>query len=135
MIVLCSAATRRRLRDGAVLTAVLLLPGCSGLDRPEVEHVAAAFATGDPPARCALLAPATLATVEETEPGGCSAAVAQLPRSSGQVRTTSVWGDEAQVQLTDDTLFLTRTGNGWKVVAAGCRPHGDAPYECQVEGP
>jgi hypothetical protein len=48
---------------------------------------------------------------------------------------SSVWGDEAQVRLSDDTLFLTHTSAGWKVVAAGCTPNGDLPYECRLEGP
>jgi hypothetical protein len=39
------------------------------------------------------------------------------------------------VQLTDDTLFLTRTSHGWKVMAAACRPQAEQqPYDCQVEG-
>ncbi len=33
-------------------------------------------------------------------------------------------GDNAQVRLTSDTLFLTRTDAGWKVAAAGCVPAG-----------
>jgi hypothetical protein len=47
----------------------------------------------------------------------------------------AVWGEEAQARLTDDTLFLTRTAEGWLVTAAACRSQGaDLPYECQVEG-
>jgi hypothetical protein len=125
----------RCLLCGAALTATALLAACSGLEQPEVEHVATAFATGDPSARCALLAPATAAAEAAADPGGCTAALGRLARSSGQVTGVSIWGDEAQVHLSDDTLFLTRTGNGWKVAAAGCRPNGDAPYECRVEGP
>jgi hypothetical protein len=135
MIMLCPVAMRGPPLFGAALAAVLLLAGCSGLDRPDVERVAVTFAAGDPSARCALLAPATVAVVETSEPGGCAAAVRQLPPSRGQVRAVSVWGDQAQVQLADDTLFLTRTGGSWKVVAAGCKPSGDAPYKCQVEAP
>jgi hypothetical protein len=115
--------------------AAVLLVGCSGLEQPEVEHVATAFATGDPQARCALLTPATAAAVAAADPGGCTAALGRLARSSGQVTGVSVWGGEAQVRLTDDTLFLTRTENGWKVAAAGCRPNTERPYECRVEGP
>jgi hypothetical protein len=44
-----------------------------------------------------------------------------------------VWGDNAQVRLTGDTLFLTRTDAGWKVAAAGCVPQGEAPYLCRLE--
>jgi hypothetical protein len=113
----------------------VLLAGCAGLDRPAVERVASAFATGDAWARCELLAPATRSTLETSGSTGCTEAVGQLPPSGGEVRSASIWGDEAQVQLADDTLFLTRTSTGWKVVAAGCTADGDAPYKCRVVGP
>jgi hypothetical protein len=113
--------------------AVAMLAGCAATERPDVERVASDFVTGDPSARCALLAPATLAAVERDGP--CVAAVGTPAPSGGQVLQTSVWGDEAQVRLSGDTLFLTRTGGGWKVTAAGCTPNGDLPYDCRVEGP
>jgi hypothetical protein len=113
--------------------AVAMLAGCASTERPDVERVAADYATGAPAVRCGLLAPATLAAVERTGP--CVAAVGRPAPSGGPVLQTSVWGDEAQVRLAGDTLFLTRTGAGWKVTAAGCRPNGDLPYECRVEGP
>jgi len=112
---------------------VAMLAGCAATERPDVERVATDFATGDPTARCALLAPATLAAAERDGP--CVAAVGTSLSSGGQVLQTSVWGDEAQVRLAGDTLFLTRTGGGWKVVAAGCTPNGDLPYACRLEGP
>ncbi len=59
----------------------------------------------------------------------------RLAPPGGQVQQTEVWGDEAQVRMTGDTLFLTRTGAGWKVIAAGCTSGGDLPYQCRVEGP
>ena len=114
---------------------VLLLAGCAGMQRPEVERVAADFATGDPATRCALLAPAALAALENDEATACTEAVADLVPRGGDVQQVEVWGDEAQVRTADDTLFLTRTGAGWKVIAAGCTPAGDAPYNCRLEGP
>jgi hypothetical protein len=50
------------------------------------------------------------------------------------VESVEVWGRDAQVRLGGDTVFLTETDAGWRVTAA-CRPRGEAPYECQVEGP
>ena len=45
-----------------------------------------------------------------------------------------MWGEEAQVRLSDDTLFLTRTADGWRVSAAACTAQGaELPYECQLE--
>jgi hypothetical protein len=115
---------------GATIT---MLAGCAAAERPDVERVATDFATGDPTARCALLAPATVAALEREGP--CVAMVGRSAPSGGQVLQTEVWGDEAQVRLSGDTLFLTRTGVDWKVVAAGCTPNGDLPYVCRMEGP
>jgi hypothetical protein len=115
--------------------AVAVLVGCAGMERPEVERVATDFATGTPAVRCALLAPAALAALESDESAPCTATVGRLAPPGGQVQQTEVWGDEAQVRMTGDTLFLTRTGAGWKVIAAGCTSNGDLPYQCRVEGP
>ena len=112
-----------------------LLAGCAGLQQPEVEQVAARFASGNPAVRCALLASATLAAVERSASAGCVQVLGGLAPSGGHLLGTVVWGDEAQVQMSDDTLFLTRTDGGWKVTAAGCTPTADAPYVCRVEGP
>jgi hypothetical protein len=113
--------------------AVAMLAGCAATERPDVERVATDFASGDPAVRCAVLAPAALASLERDGP--CTATVGESAPSGGQVLQTSVWGDEAQVRLSRDTLFLTRTGAGWRVVAAGCTPNGDLPYVCRLEGP
>jgi hypothetical protein len=115
--------------------AAALLAGCAGMERPDVERVATDFATGAPGVRCALLAPAALAALESDESAPCTATVGRLAPPGGQVQQTEVWGDEAQVRMTGDTLFLTHTGAGWKVIAAGCTPNADLPYECRLEGP
>jgi hypothetical protein len=116
-------------------TAAAFLTGCAGLQQPEVEQVATTFANGDPPTRCKLLAPATLSAIEVEEASACGTSVGALAPPGGRVVHTEVWGDAAQVRLTDDTLFLIRTGAGWRVAAAGCTPNGSAPYHCRVEGP
>ncbi len=46
-----------------------------------------------------------------------------------------IWGGEAQVRLSGDTVFLTETSAGWRVVAAACEAQLEAPYDCEVEGP
>jgi hypothetical protein len=117
--------------------AIVLLSGCSDMQRPEVEHVATTFddASGDPGARCNLLAPATLAALEKHQSAPCAEAIQELPLNGGAVSAVEIWGGGAQVRLSGDTLFLTETTAGWRVVAAGCTAHGDAPYDCEVEGP
>jgi hypothetical protein len=89
--------------------------------------------SSDPEARCDLLTPASLASFEQSEAAPCAEAINQLPLDSGSVRSVEIWGGEAQVRLTGDTLFLTETHSGWRVTAAGCRMHADAPYDCEVE--
>ena len=89
----------------------------------------------DPATRCDLLAPATLAGLEERESASCTEAIGQLPLQGGDVESVQIWGSDAQVRLSEDTLFLTETRAGWRVTAAACRSQGEAPYECEVEGP
>jgi hypothetical protein len=112
-----------------------LLAGCSSASQPEVEKVAAAFEnpSGNPQSRCDLLAPTTLESVEQDSP--CTDALSQLPFQGGDVSAVQVWGGGAQAKVGSDTVFLTQTDKGWKVTAALCRPRGEAPYDCQVEGP
>jgi hypothetical protein len=114
--------------------AAVALAGCAAVEQPDVEQVVVAFAAGDPAARCALLAPATLAALERSTSTGCAQAVADVA-TGGTVLHTAVWGDAAQVRTAEDTVFLTRTGGGWKISAAGCTRTGDAPYGCEVDGP
>ncbi|SNY50219.1 hypothetical protein SAMN05421748_110260 [Paractinoplanes atraurantiacus] len=92
-----------------------------------------AVEAGDGDAACAALAPETAKSVAEDEP--CPEAILDksLPRP-GQVVETSVYGQWAQVKLTDDTIFLAAFPEGWRVVAAGCTPQASRPYDCSVEG-
>ena len=118
----------------AVVTAMLVLSGCGGLSDGDVRRVAEDFAAGGAGERCELLAPSTHAAVL-AEASSCEEALEQAELGSGEVTEVAVWGEEAQAKLSDDTLFLTRTSSGWRVMAAACRPQGaDKPYECQVEG-
>ena len=122
----------------AVAGACLVLTGCSSAQQPEVEQVATAFADpgADPGTRCDLLAPATLKAFEQDEEASCSEAIQQLPLGGGgEIQSVEIWGGDAQVRMSGDTLFLTQTRAGWRISAAACEPRGEAPYECGVEGP
>jgi hypothetical protein len=107
---------------------------CTNADAPEVRDVAASFAGADPAGRCQLLSAATRTALEKDESAPCPAALAGLPVGSGEVRSVEVWGQDALVHLSDDSLFLTRGPQGWQVSAAACEPDGEGPYVCQVEG-
>jgi hypothetical protein len=108
--------------------------GCANAQEPDVRDTAVAFAAAGPEGRCELFAPATVAALTVEEGSSCADAVGQVPAGAGRVLAVEVWGEEAQVRLSDDTLFLTRTDAGWRVSAAACRPAGDRPYRCALEG-
>ena len=118
---------------------MILLAGCADRQRPAVEQTATAFlaavGAGDTRAGCALLAPATRDLLEYRDAQTCVAALTHLPLPTGSVLDATEWGGTAQVHTTTDTLFLTRTSQGWRIAAAGCQSRGDAPYACKVEGP
>ena len=130
-------STHRSLTALALAAAAsLTLSGCGDVSSDEVASTAGAFAGAedDPSARCQLLSEQTLSALVESEGSSCEDALQDMPVGSGEVVSTEVWGEEAQVKLSDDTLFLTRTVDGWRVTAAACRSQGsDQPYECQVE--
>jgi len=117
---------------GAVLAAVSLA-GCANVAEPAAREAATSFAAGDDAARCALLAGSTVTSLVREEGESCAAALAQVPLGSGDVVSVEVWGSDALVHLTDDTLFLTEEDGGWRVSAASCQPDGQAPYVCQLE--
>jgi hypothetical protein len=126
-------------RAGALLATgalAVLVSGCSSAERPEVERVATAFEdpSGDPQARCDLLLPTTLEQLEEEAAAPCAEAIGDLPLEGGEVTDVEVWGGDAQVRTTGDTVFLSRTSSGWRVAAAVCSPQLEGPYDCEVEG-
>jgi hypothetical protein len=73
--------------------------------------------------------------LEDGAPGSCADELLQLviPGAS-EVTESKAYGSNAQVQMDQDTVFLTRSGDTWKVIAAGCTPQGERPYDCEVEG-
>ncbi|MGX6603051.1 hypothetical protein ACWKSP_13060 [Micromonosporaceae bacterium Da 78-11] len=123
----------------ALTGALVLLAGCSSAgDRAGAADAVAlrlltAVADQDGAAACATLAPDTEKDVAEDEPCATAILDEDLPRP-GTIEQTSVYGQWAQVKLTDDTVFLAVFPGGWRVVAAGCTPQGDKPYDCTVQG-
>ncbi|WP_063607365.1 hypothetical protein [Streptomyces katrae] len=131
-------AARAALCAGAVGS---LLAGCGAsaarVDgaRAAGERFERALASGNHEAACRLVAPETLAQLEQDEGKACAEALGteQLP-TAGAVRQTEVYGRQAQLSLEGDTLFLSQFSGGWKVVAAGCTPQGEQPYQCVLKG-
>lgn len=124
---------RRAVVALALTGAAVSLAGCASASQPEVEKVATVFSNPgvDAQSRCALLAPATRESLEQSAP--CTDAIGQLPFQGGDVRSVQIWGGGAQAKVGGDTVFLTRTDAGWKVTAALCQPRGNAPYRCEVQ--
>ena len=103
--------------------------------RAAVQDFAAALAARDGERVCDVLAEDTAAEVESTTDTTCAAGVLDehVPEP-GPVEDVELWGAQAQVKAANDTLFLSRFADGWKVVAAGCTPQPGRPYDCEVAG-
>ena len=132
---------RASLQPVLVAAAILLLAGCSGQGNAEVRNAEAAAlsfnhsAGGAAAAACALLAPQTLQELEDDQGPCASSLPEQLKPSAGAVTSAAVYGKDAIVHLSSDTVFLARFQAGWRVTAAGCsRPQVGRPYDCTVKG-
>lgn len=126
---------RFRVVPMVVSALVAGLVGCASADGEPAERAAARFYAAvrahDGERTCALLTPEA---AESLRTGGhtCAETVADLDLPGGRIRDAEVWGDEARVRLTGDTVFLHRFPRGWLVRGAGCRSRGDLPYKCEV---
>ena len=123
------------------MVLLLVLTGCAGVgDRGDAAAAVAlrmltAVQNDDGTAACGALAPDTLAELEESAGQSCAEAILDedLPQP-GEVEQSRVYGQWAQVRLTGDTVFLGVFPGGWRVVAAGCTPRGERPYDCDLQG-
>lgn len=125
----------------SLAVSILLLSGCAGPGAAAAAAVATRFvheASTDPAAACRLLAPATLSELEQSEEKRCAQALPGLGIDPARrVMRTQAFGADAQVALRNQTVFLSRFDQGWRVVAAGCTGGGsdqDIPYECPLKG-
>jgi hypothetical protein len=124
-----------------VLVAAVATAGCGGPGGREDAASAVAVrlldavGRGDGASACAVLAPQTLADLERSADRPCADAVLDedLP-GPGRVTGSDVYGQWAKVRLDDDTVFLAVFRDGWFVVAAGCQPQADRPYDCALQG-
>ena len=137
---------RRRGRSAtvsvAVATVLMVLAGagCGAARAPDVRGTATQFlravSDSDGSAACTLLAPRTKAELERSAQAPCEDAVLDqdIP-AGGRVSQTQVWGDQAQVRIGSDTVFLAEFPDGWKVVAAACTLRDKTqPYDCRLKG-
>ncbi|HEX4816149.1 MAG TPA: hypothetical protein VFV66_25675 [Nonomuraea sp.] len=118
------------------LAALAAVSGCAvdtASPARAAERFHAALAAHREEAACGMLSRKTAEKLPD--PGqSCAGALRELRLGPGGTATAvTVWGEEAQVRLAGDTLFLHRFSDGWRVRAAGCEPVRDLPYECEVE--
>lgn len=124
------------------MTALLLgclLAGCGNSEDSAAEAVARrlleATGRGDGQAACALLSPHARAELEQSAGRPCERAILEEDiGKGGTVRGAHVFDTMAQVRFDDETVFLSRFGSGWLVVATACAPQPDRPYDCSVSG-
>jgi hypothetical protein len=123
------------------VSALVLLSGCADVGSREASasdiavRLLNAVDVKDGVAACAVLAPDTAAELEQSARKPCAEAVLDedLP-APATVSGTDVYGQWAQVRLSDDTMFLAVFPGGWRVVAAGCTPRRSRPYDCALQG-
>lgn len=125
----------------SVACLLLLTAACSvaGPDAGDAGVTVTAFTTalasGDGAEACALIAPATVESLEQDSGTGCATAVLGLGIATGTADLSArAYGRQAQVRTADDVVFLARSGDTWRITAAGCTPRGDRPYDCSLEG-
>lgn len=112
--------------------------GTSG-DREQSRAVTATFFSAlrshNGGAACAQLSVALRKSVaqNQSEPS-CARAVVKLKSRGVPIRATRVYATSARVDLTDnESVFLGRMRDGWKIDAFGCRPRASGPFDCEEQ--
>jgi hypothetical protein len=118
------------------VAALCALTACTPVGEPAARRAAEEFQVAlqarDLTAACRLLSDEARSGLELTTTEPCPEALAALGLAASPVRTTEVWGRNAQVVLGSGVLFLAEFRAGWRVTAAGCTSRPDQPYQCAV---
>jgi hypothetical protein len=119
-----------------------VLGGCASAtsERDEAAAVVERFYTAveqqDGAAACAQLSTATLLALESQSGLRCREVVTRLDLAGGEVAKTEIFVTNAKVDLSsDESAFLSRGPEGWRLSAVGCKPPArqDDPYACEAE--
>ena len=114
------------------------MTGCSSASTPAVSDAAVGFyravSAHRGQAACALLAPETVHELVQTASAPCRTAILEedLPEPGG-VLSVERFGNQAQVRLQGDTVFVAEFSGGWRIVALSCTPRRSLPYDCEVK--
>jgi hypothetical protein len=83
---------------------------------------------------CATLTPAAAHALEQQEREPCARAVTSVQLSGSRASRVRVYETSATVSFAGgDTAYLDYTDEGWRVSAAGCKPMGQEPADCELE--
>jgi hypothetical protein len=132
----------RRVPASAALAALMavVLTSCSSTEDDSAREAAdgfyAALEATDGTAACDLLTPTTKDELEQSAEKPCDQAILEedVPAVT-EAERVKVYDTMAQVRYAEDTVFLTRIDDSWRVLAVGCtrQPH-ERPYDCTVTG-
>lgn len=135
-------AGRRSIPAGLILLA-LAAAGCGQSDdRRDATGVAerffAAVESGDGGAACEQLSPDTRNALESDEQKPCREAIGELQIEPGRVAALEVSLTNAKADLENGaSAFLSRTKEGWRLSAVGCKPEegppSETPMDCELE--
>lgn len=138
-----AVALARAAALAVAVASTLALASCSSSQTTAAAQASGAFyralAEGDGAAACAVLAARTRSEVEQSDQLPCDRAILEedIPDlsddGSADPREVAAFGTSAQVRYADETTFLSRYVDGWRVVAAGCTRVPGGRYDCQVE--
>ncbi len=130
-------------RVPTLVVAVLVVAGCGTADdrdqaRATVERFYDAIRAEDGQGACDELADATAEALEEQSGQDCREAITRLDYGGGAVVGTEVFVTNAKVDLRDDeSAFLEREPEGWRISAVACRSAEGSPrsrpFECEAE--
>lgn len=123
-----------------VAAGLIAASACTGPGADQAGQVADSFARlaqADPGKACDLLAPKTHEEIEKSADKSCPEALPDqnLPDPSALL-SVEVYGHDAIARFGNDTMFLARFPEGWRITAAGCQsgPSEAKPYDCDISG-
>ena len=130
---------KRALAVSVAALSTTCVAGCGQPHDEDVHHVASAFydayAAQDGAKACTLLVPRTRSELEKSSGKPCPRAVLEVQVPSVSESTdVRVFGTQAEVTWAGETTFLARFQDGWKVMAAACKPVPGHPYDCTIAG-
>ena len=137
------SATRARMSLTALVVFAVASAGCgTGRDERSIGAVTDRFYEAlrahAGTRACNQLSKGASDALESASGQACEQAITDLTLPGVGAARSAVYEDSGRVEVAGasrgETVFLDRTSRGWRISAAGCRPQGDGPYDCELEG-